>query len=371
MSFSFGQELVVTLFGESHGQYVGGILDGLPSGLPVKEEIIKKWLLRRRPGNSEFTSQRREEDSFEIISGLKDGATNGGPVVIAMRNSDVVSDPYEKVEFIPRPGHADYPAWVRYGRYRDFRGGGFFSGRMTAPLVAVGSIAIDILEKLGIRSLCYVSRIGDVTFKQEGPIDMDDPYNFKTRIPSSDRNKAAEEFLMGLMRKGDSVGAEITARISGVPAGIGDPFFDSVEARMSHLMFSIPAVKGIEFGSGFRFSSMLGSEASDPYRIEEGRVKVMENHNGGILGGLTTSADIEFRVAVKPTSSIKLQQDSVDLASMTNIKIAVKGRHDPCIGIRAVPVVQACASLVILDLLISSSSTDFLKKLRKEDEGET
>ncbi len=368
MSFSFGRNIVISLSGESHSNFVEGRIEGLPSGLPISEKVIEKWLLRRRPGISEFTSQRKEEDAFTIKGGVMDGHTNGGPVVISIENKDVISSTYEKTQFTPRPGHSDYPSWIRYGKYRDYRGGGFFSGRMTTPLVAVGSIATDLLQKLGIELTSYIARMGEIEFQTQEWFDEAEVYRFKTRIPDDKKNAEAENILRHLMKNGDSVGAEIATRIKGMPAGVGEPFFDSVESMLSHLIFSIPAVKGIEFGSGFKFPGMLGSQSTDEYSFQNQRVEVQNNHNGGILGGLTTGMEIAFNVAIKPTSSIRIEQDTVNLKTLKAEKITVMGRHDPCIGIRAVPVVQSCASIVMLDLLLEYHSRDILGKLRENEE---
>ncbi|MCL4314608.1 MAG: chorismate synthase [Candidatus Thermoplasmatota archaeon] len=363
MSFTFGMSIRISLFGESHSSYVGGVLDGLPAGLKIERENISRWMERRRPGLSNVTSQRKETDDFTIVSGVVDGYTDGGPLVVLIPNNDVISSTYDEIKDLPRPGHSDYPAWVRYGKHRDYRGGGFFSGRMTAPMVAVGSIAYQILRMKGINVISYISRMGPIEFITSDVIDADLPYSFVTRIPDRETDSRAYELLMETAKSGDSLGARISSVITGVPPGIGEPFFDSCESMISHLMFSIPSVKGIEFGDGFRFTSALGSDVRDEYGLKNGNVYVRQNHNGGILGGLTTGSDITFNVAVKPTSSIRKPQKTVNLASMKEDDIVVKGRHDPCIGIRAVPVIQTLSAFAVLDLALKMSGPGFLDEL--------
>lgn len=355
MSFTHGGTLKLTVFGSSHGNMVGTTLDGLPSGLPVDIDFMKKWLDRRKPAQSALTTQRKEMDAPEIVSGVTDGYTDGGAFTVLIRNEDKISSHYDELKNKPRPGHGDLTLFYKYGEHRNYRGGGFLSGRMTAPLVAVGSVAMGLVKRYGVNVCSWIDRIGNISLPFDfTPEDEESAYEFDTRIPDEAADRGAGELIRRLLKDGDSVGGSIKTRISGVPVGIGEPFFDSVESTISHLMFAIPGLKGIEFGAGFSFTGLKGSEANDPYTVGENGFKTTSNNNGGILGGITNGMPVEFRVVMKPTSSIKKEQKTVNLATGKPDVLGVRGRHDPCIAIRAVPVVQTIASVAVADLMLQA-----------------
>lgn len=353
MSFTLGKELRLTIFGSSHGTAVGATVDGLPAGLRINEDYIAKWMERRRPSQSELTTQRKEEDLVELISGVVDNFTDGGAVTVIIRNKDVISSHYEELKTNPRPGHGDISLYYKYGEFRNYSGGGFLSGRMTAPIVAVGSVLFPLLKTRGIDIISYIDSLGPISCDDcKPPSDPEKPYDFKSRIPDKNYDLNATEYIKSLSKNGDSTGASIKTIVNGVPEGIGEPFFDSVESDISRAMFSIPGLKGIEFGVGFSFSSMVGSQANDEFYFHGDKILTRTNRNGGILGGISTGMPIEFRVVMKPTSSIRRSQRTVNLATREPSEIIVKGRHDPCIAIRAVPVVQSMTAIVITDLML-------------------
>ncbi len=354
MSFTHGRALKISVFGSSHGELVGSVLDGLPSGLRVDTVNMRKWLERRRPGQSALTTQRKEEDAPEIVSGISQGYTDGGPLTIIIRNRDTISSHYDEMKDRPRPGHGDLTLFYKYGDHRNYRGGGFLSGRMTAPLVAAGSVTLALLESSGLAVSSYIDRMGEISLPDSASPPTEDPYAFESRMPDAACNARAVELIRKLLKEGDSIGATIRTVITGVPPGIGEPFFDSVESCLSHLLFSIPGLKGIEFGSGFGFSGMKGTEANDPYSPGQGGIVTTSNHNGGILGGISSGMPIIFRVAMKPTSSIRREQATVNLSTGKPDRLSVRGRHDPCIAIRAVPVVQTLSTIALADLMLRS-----------------
>ncbi len=330
MSNSIGNRYRFTIWGQSHAPAIGVTIEGLPAGFRPDMEALASFLARRAPGGGPFSTPRKEADAPEILSGLADGVTCGAPLTAVIRNTDTRSGDYENLRRVPRPGHADYPAMVKYGEARDVAGGGQFSGRLTAPLCIAGGLAIQLLSREGITVRAHILSIGG----------EDDPLNMTVRM------QAARD-------AGDSVGGVIECVCEGVPAGLGDPMFGGMENRIAQIVFGIPAVKGIEFGAGFRAAAMTGSENNDSYYFDEdGAVRTRTNHAGGILGGITTGMPIVFRAVCKPTPSIGLEQDSVDLASGKAAKLIVEGRHDPCIVPRAVPVVEAAAACAVYDALL-------------------
>lgn len=352
MSFTVGSSVKLTVFGSSHGHSVNALLEGLPSGLQVDIDNIQKWLGYRMPGSSDITTQRKEQDKVEILSGIHNGLTDGSPVFFAIRNSDTISSHYDEIMTRPRPGHADLTMWYKYGNARNYEGGGFFSGRMTAPMVAAGALCLQVLNNLKISVVSWQHSIGPVELSQASdPEEQESCYSFKTRIPSAREDAEAEKLIKNLMKEGNSVGGTIDTKVSGIEPGIGEPMFDSVESTVSKLLFSIPGLKAIEFGSGFRMAGMTGSEAVDSITMDKDRIVTSTNHNGGILGGLTNGMPITFRVAMKPTSSIRSELYTVDIEKRENARLTVKGRHDPCISIRAVPVVQTMTAIGMCDLL--------------------
>ncbi len=350
---TFGTRYRTTIFGTSHGPFVGCTIEGLAAGTPVDEGLVQGQLDRRRPGQSLLVSQRKESDHVEFSGGLLDGIATGEPVVALLRNEDVRSGSYAQVGRVPRPGHGDFAAIMKYGGKSDLRGGGQLSGRMTAPLVVSGAIARGPLASKGIHFAAHAAQIGRVMAR---PCTLDEIEANVERTPVRCADLDAADRMIAEVeearRDRDSVGGIIEGIVSGLPAGVGEPFFDSLESALSHLFFSIPAVKGVDFGAGFRAASMRGSEHNDPFILDGGRVATATNHAGGILGGITSGMPVVFRIAVKPTASIPKPQRSVDLTTMTPAEVVVTGRHDPCIVPRAVPVVENAAAMVILDLML-------------------
>jgi chorismate synthase len=361
LSGVYGKNIKLSIFGESHGKAVGINIDGLPPGLELDIDFIKTEMARRAPGRSELSTSRNEDDEFEILSGFFNGRTTGTPLCAVIKNNDRQPNAYSDMAALMRPGHADYTGYVKYLGFNDYRGGGHFSGRITAPLVFAGAIAKQILEKKNIIVGSHIKSIGKVQDDEFNPVDVD-ILQLKTITSSSFPviNKAQmermKEEILASKKAGDSLGGIIECAVINLPEGIGSPFFDSVESSLSHMLFSIPAVKGVEFGAGFSISCMKGSEANDELYMSDGRVKGYTNNNGGILGGITNGMPLIFRVAIKPTPSIFKEQRTVDIVEKKDAVIQVKGRHDPCIVPRAVPVVEAAAALSILDLMMDNST---------------
>jgi chorismate synthase len=351
----FGRELRLISFGESHGPVVGAIVEGAPAGLPLSEEDVQRILDLRRPGQSELVSQRAERDRVEILSGVFNGFTTGAPISMIVRSEDIDSSYYEEISRFPRPGHADYVARLKYSGYNDFRGGGRFSGRLTVSMCMAGAVAMKILEKLGIEVIAYSLEIGGE--RAEG-FTLDDARNYRYMNPVRAPNE--ESYLrmaaaIGRARgEGDSVGGIVEAIALNVPPGLGEPIFDTIEGDIAKAMFSIPAVKGVEFGSGFRAARMRGSEHNDPIRVIDGKIRYKKNDHGGAIGGITTGEPIILRVAFKPTPSIAKPQETVDLELLRNVEIKVKGRHDPCVVPRAVVVVESMLAFTIADHIMRS-----------------
>ena len=354
---SIGTALRLTIFGESHGELVGAILDGLPPGMKIDMDELNREIEMRKPAPLIGTA-RHEADEVKIASGVKDGILTGTPVLFIMENRDVRSASYGDMQFIPRPGHADYTAFVKYRGQSDFRGGGQFSGRLTAPIVAAGAVARQYLSSKGIRVAAHVVSIGTVVDGTEYTFDTIENKRFGNEIRCIDGPAAAgmRDAILGARSDGDSLGGTIRCVADGVPAGLGEPFFDTVEGEISRFMFAIPAVKGIEFGSGFRGSAARGSVNNDQFVISrDGKgVVTATNNSGGINGGITNGMPLVLRVAVKPTSSISSKQRSVDLRTMQETDLVVRGRHDPCIVPRAVIVVEAALCTVLADLYLRS-----------------
>ena len=344
-----GAVLRLSVFGQSHAEAVGMTLEGLPAGLPVDLEALQIFLNRRAPGRNDWSTSRREEDCPEFLCGLKDGKTCGAPLTAIIRNRNTRSSDYEQLRCLPRPGHADYTAQLRYGGFQDVAGGGHFSGRLTAPLCIAGGILLQLLKAKGIRveaRIRAIAGIRDDSPFTESVAEKDFP------TVSDEAGKQMKAAIQAARAEGDSVGGIVECVIRGVPGGLGSPMFDGVENRIAQLAFAIPAVKGIEFGSGFQVASMRGSENNDPYTVEDGRVATCTNHAGGILGGITTGMPVVFRVAVKPTPSIAAPQQTVNLDTMQPETLRISGRHDPCIVPRAVPVVEAVAAIAVADLIL-------------------
>ena len=356
MSFTFKDGISLSIFGSSHGAYVGFTLSGIPSGITLSMDEIDLWMSRRSPGQSSLTTQRKESDRVDIISGVREGHTDGGAITGIIKNSDVVSKTYDELKNRPRPGHGDISLYYKYGEYRNFEGGGFLSGRMTACLLGAGSIILQILQKKGIEILSFIDSMGSISIRNLNNITEEGIYSMDSRMPDRDANRLASEYIMKLIKEGDSTGATIRTVVKDCPPGLGEPFFDSFESIIGHLLFSVPGLKGIEFGSGFHFSSMRGTEAKDEFFMDGNLIKTTANNNGGILGGITNGMPIEFRVVMKPTSSIREEQQTVNLETMEADRITVKGRHDPCIAIRAVPVITCVTAIAVYDLLARSGN---------------
>lgn len=350
----FGVNYRIGIFGSSHGPCVGAKIEGCPAGAKISEAAIQVELDRRSPGKGPLSTTRRERDRLELVSGLHNGKATGGPIVALVRNVDSDSSAYDAFLRVPRPGHADYPAMIKYGGHHDHRGGGQFSGRMTAGLVIGGAIARQVIEKVGISVLAQTVQIGKTTLKEDIPYSIAERTVRASPVGCADRRtgELMKDEIVKAHEENDSVGGVVRCTIIGLPVGVGEPFFGSVESMMSSMMFSIPAVKGVEFGSGFRCAAMKGSEHNDQFAIRNGKVVTKTNNAGGILGGLTIGMPIEFRVAFKPTSSIAKPQMSVDVVEKKAIELLIKGRHDPCIVPRAVPVVENSAAAVMLDLML-------------------
>ncbi len=353
MSFGIGSAFRVTVFGESHGRCVGAVVDGCPAGLELGEEDIQRELDRRKPGKG-ATSPRAEADLVTIQSGLTNGRTNGGPIMMMMLNKDVDSSWYDRNKGLIRPSHADYTAFVKYGGFNDWRGGGFFSGRMTAGMVMGGAVAKKLLVSNGVKVVAHLVQAGGVKAKSDLSDAAIEASLKESPIWCADKEASAPmaEAIESARLQGDSIGGIVECRVRGLPAGVGEPMFDSVESVISHGIFSIPAVKGVEFGGGFALSSKRGSEANDEFAIKNGKAVTLSNNSGGVLGGLTDGMPVVLRVAFKPTPSISKKQRSVDIFKMEEAVIKVEGRHDACIAVRAVPVVEAVVSASLADLMI-------------------
>lgn len=351
---SIGKALVFTCFGESHGSCVGAIIDGCPAGLPLSESYIQAELDKRRPGLTEISSPRKEDDKVEILSGVYRGYTTGAPICMVVRNRDIDLKPYEMVIVKPRPGHADYTARVKYGGFNDPRGGGRFSGRMTVAYVMAGAVAKRILSLIGVEVLAHTVQIGSVMIEDEVPYDeiRRNVYSNPVRCAVPELANRMLEEILSAAKDGDSVGGVVEGIVLNAPAGLGEPIFDSLDADIAKILFNIPAVKGVEFGAGFKIASMRGSEANDQYAIINGKILTLTNNAGGIIGGISNGMPIKVRVAFKPTPSISKRQKTVNLEKMSEEEIEVAGRHDPCIVPRAVPVVEACLAFVIADHLL-------------------
>lgn len=358
MSGMWGSKIKLSIFGESHGNAIGITIDGLPSGFSIDMDKIMMEMARRAPGKSSLSTPRKESDIPEILSGYFEGKTTGTPLCAIIRNSNTKSKDYSKLKDVMRPGHADYTGAVRYKGFNDYRGGGHFSGRITAPLVFAGAICKQILEVKGIIVSAHINSIGKIKDCSFLESDISDELlnSFKENELPLINTKLEDEMrqeILSTRSSGDSIGGTIECAILGVSPGIGDPFFDSVESTLAHLMFSVPAVKGIEFGKGFDISKMRGSEANDEYYLENGNIKTKTNNNGGILGGITNGMPIIFNVAIKPTASIFKEQNTVNIVTMEETTLCIEGRHDPCIVQRALPVIEAVAAIGITELMNS------------------
>lgn len=363
MSSTYGENLKLSIFGQSHGPAIGMTLDGIPAGQRVDFDKLQAFLNRRAPGQNDWSTPRKEEDRPEFLGGILDGYTCGAPIAAVIYNKNTRSADYSNLKNCPRPGHADYTAQIKYGGFQDAAGGGHFSGRLTAPLCIAGGLCKQWLEETGIRIGAHIVQIGLMEgeyFDLTNP-DLD---GIRADFPTL-TSKAAEtmqDTISKAREQGDSVGGIVECAIVGLPAGIGEPMFCGVESKIAQIVYGIPAVKSLDFGQGESFSVACGSMANDAFTIDNGEIKTVTNHNGGILGGITTGMPVIFSVAIKPTPSIAKPQQTVNLKTGEITTIEIKGRHDPCIVPRAVPVVEAAAAIAIYDLILGNTQT----KRRKE-----
>ncbi|SKC81289.1 chorismate synthase [Maledivibacter halophilus] len=357
MSGIWGKNIKLSIFGESHGKAIGIVIDGLPSGIKLDHEYISKEMKRRAPGRSKTATPRKEGDNYEILSGYFNGRTTGTPLSAAIYNTNQRSRDYEATKSIMRPGHADYTGHVRYSGFNDYRGGGHFSGRLTAPLVFAGAIAKQILSNKNIVIGSHIKSIGDIEDRSFDGVNIEasllkELTGKEFSVIDPEKGKEMKDYILKIKEEKDSVGGVIEAAVVNLPRGIGSPFFDSVESKLSHLLFSIPAVKGVEFGAGFDITKMKGSSSNDELYIRKEEISAYSNNNGGIVGGITNGMPIIFRVAIKPTPSIGKLQRTVDIEKGINTEIEIEGRHDPCIVPRAVPVIEAVCAVALIDLMM-------------------
>lgn len=358
MSSTYGESLKLSIFGQSHGKAIGMTLDGIPAGLPVDTRKLQSFLDRRAPGRHSHATARKEEDTPEFLSGIVDGFTCGAPLSAVIYNKNIRSRDYDNLRDTPRPGHADYTAQVKYGGFQDNAGGGHFSGRLTAPLCIAGGLCKQWLEEMGICIGAHISSIHGV---------MDAPFNplqpqldaVDEQFPVLDAAKGEQmcRVIGDALAAGDSVGGSIECAVTGLMPGIGEPMFGGVESRIAQIIYGIPGVKSLEFGVGAAVSQLTGSENNDVFTLSDDCVVTKTNHCGGILGGITNGMPVIFRCAVKPTPSISIQQESISLSALKSATLSVKGRHDPCIVPRAVPVVEAAAAIAVFDMILANTQT--------------
>lgn len=357
MSSILGTKVKISVFGESHGEAIGVVIDGLPAGHTIDFDWVYDEMKRRAPGQNKFSTTRVEKDIPRVLSGIFEGKTTGAPLTAIIENTNTNSKDYSELKSKMRPSHADYPAMVKYKGFNDYRGGGHFSGRLTAMFVFAGAVCKEILKDKNIFIGAHIKSIAKVKDKKFHGINISREVIEELRkesFPVLDKSiaEAMQKEILSAKEEGDSVGGVIEAAIINLPTGLGNPMFYSVESVLSHMLFSIPAVKGVEFGEGFEITELRGSKANDGYYIEDGKIKTYSNNNGGALGGITTGMPVIFSVAIKPTPSIALKQNTVNINNEANDILEIKGRHDPCIVQRAVPVVECAAAVAILDMLL-------------------
>lgn len=375
MASVFGNVIHLSIFGQSHSPAIGCSLDGLPAGIELDLDALQRFLDRRAPGRSDTATMRREADAPEFIAGVTDGRTDGAPLAAIIRNADTRSGDYAGLRRVPRPGHADFPARIKYRNMHDVAGGGHFSGRLTAPLCVAGGIALQALEGCGVRVAAHIANLGPEGIPDEPLNPMEaDPGQLaaiaSNELPCIDADAASRmrEAILSARSELDSIGGVVECAAYGMPAGVGDPMFDGIENRIARIAFGIPAVKGVDFGAGFGAAYLKGSENNDAYRMVGGAVRTETNRAGGILGGITTGAPVVWQMAVKPTPSIGRVQRSVDMDEGTDTELTVRGRHDPCIVPRAVPVAEAACALALLDALLEDGR--FQELYRAPERGE-
>ncbi len=375
MASVFGNVIHLSIFGQSHSPAIGCSLDGLPAGVELDLDALQRFLDRRAPGRSDTATMRREADAPEFVAGVTDGRTDGAPLAAIIRNADTRSGDYAGLRRVPRPGHADFPARIKYRNMHDVAGGGHFSGRLTAPLCVAGGIALQALEGCGVRVAAHIANLGPEGIPDEPLNPMEaDPGQLAAiashELPCIDAEAASRmrEAILSARSELDSIGGVVECAAYGMPAGVGDPMFDGIENRIARIAFGIPAVKGVDFGAGFGAAYLKGSENNDAYRMVGGAVRTETNRAGGILGGITTGAPVVWQMAVKPTPSIGRVQRSVDMDEGADTELTVRGRHDPCIVPRAVPVAEAACALALLDALLEDGR--FQELYRAPERGE-
>ena len=358
MSSTYGENLKLSIFGQSHGPAIGMTLDGIPAGLPVDVDALQQFLNRRAPGQNDWSTPRKEEDQPEFLAGILDGFTCGAPIAAVIHNKNTRSGDYDNLKDCPRPGHADYTAQIKYGGFQDAAGGGHFSGRLTAPLCIAGGLCKQWLEAMGIRIGAHIYRIGGIFDDFIDPVHPDlsqIPPNFPVLSPQA--GKLMRDTIAYARSQGDSIGGTVECIVTGLPAGIGEPMFGGVESRIAQIVYGVPAVKGVEFGAGCDAAALPGSVNNDVYALVDGQVQTLTNRAGGILGGITNGMPLIFRAAIKPTPSISQPQQSISLSRMENTTLEIKGRHDPCIVPRAVPVIEAAAAIALYDMILGNTQT--------------
>lgn len=359
MSSSFGRNIHISIFGQSHSASIGVVIDGLPAGHRIDMEKLSQFMSRRAPGRNEYSTPRIESDIPEILSGLKGGILCGAPLAATIKNTDFKSQDYSEIADKPRPGHADFTAQMKYHGAQDYSGGGHFSGRITAPLCIAGGIMLQLLEEEGITVGAHIYEIAGVQDTPFDPVNVskkDILHVIKRGVPVNDTEagEVMRSAISAAKSAGDSVGGIIECAAIGLPAGLGSPMFEGMENMIAGALFAVPAVKGVEFGSGFDGSRSMGSVNNDPFNYCDGKITTLTNNHGGILGGITSGMPLIFRAAIKPTSSISIEQDTVSFSKKENAKLSTKGRHDPCIVPRAVPCVESAAAIAIYDALLGS-----------------
>ena len=360
MNTTFGENLRTTVFGQSHADAIGCTIEGLPAGESISVDALQAFMARRAPGGR-LATQRKEPDTPEILCGMVEGVTCGAPLAAIIRNTNQRSQYYKAIADLPRPSHADLPAEVKYQGHQDVRGGGAFSGRLTAPITLAGGIALQILERRGIRISAHLLSVGTAEDRPMNPMG-ENPEDLQKRLSrglpvlTDEGEVRMTEAILAARKAGDSIGAVIECMIEGLPCGLGGPLFEGFDGNLAFGLFGIPGVKGVEFGRGFEASRMKGSENNDPWEISPDApgAKPRTNNAGGIAGGITTAAPVVFRIAMKPTPSIALAQETISISRRENAELGVRGRHDPCIGVRAVPVAEAVAALAVLDSLLAA-----------------
>ena len=359
MSSTYGENLKLSIFGQSHGAAIGMTLDGIPAGFPVDTDALQVFLNRRAPGQNDWSTPRKEADRPEFLSGILDGFTCGAPIAAAIYNKNTRSGDYANLKDCPRPGHADFTAQIKYGGFQDAAGGGHFSGRLTAPLCIAGGLCKQWLEGMGIQIFAHIAAISGISDTPFDPLAPDmDSIQPEFPVVNQDAGARMRAAISAARSDGDSVGGIVECAVTGLPAGVGEPMFGGAESRIAQIVYGVPAVKGVEFGAGFAAAKLRGSQNNDDYVISDGQIHTVTNNSGGILGGITTGLPLNLRAALKRTPSISSSQQSVSLSSGKMQELVVKGRHDPCIVPRAVPVIEAAAAIAIFDMILGNTRTD-------------